>query len=316
MRLTVRFVSVVTGAVVVSGALAGCSLAESCEVPYAEGSAALVTATGNVGTKPVVDFPMPLVSRDTAVAVLEEGDGPLISEGDYVDFDAVVIRGDDRVELTSTAYAEGQTERTLVVAEDVLSNVFVCQRAGSRIALTGTLESIFGDVSGSGLIPSDTIAVVFDIAASYPGTSNGIPQLAQDGMPAVTSDPTGRPGIAIPDTEAPTELRISALAKGDGQIIAEGDTVVAHYSGFLWSGTMFDSSWDRNRPSDLVAQDFTTNDGVGVVPGFAKALIGQSVGSRVLVVIPPSEGYPAGQEPSSIPAGATMIFVIDILGVK
>lgn len=316
MRLTVRFVSLVTGAVVVSGVLAGYSVAESCESPYAEGSAALVTASGNVGTKPVVDFPMPLVSRDTAVAVLMEGDGALISEGDYVDFDAVVVRGDDKVELTSTSYTEGQTERTLVVADDVLSNVFICQRAGSRIALTGTLESIFGDVSGSGLTPTDTIAVVFDIAAAYPGTSNGLPQLAQDGMPAVTSDPTGRPGIAIPNVEAPTELRISTLTKGDGQVVAEGDTVVAHYSGFLWSGTMFDSSWDRNRPADLVAQDFTTNDGVGVVPGFAKALIGQSVGSRVLVVIPPSEGYPAGQEPSAIPVGATMIFVIDILGVK
>jgi peptidylprolyl isomerase len=71
-----------------------------------------------------------------------------------------------------------------------------------------------------------------------------------------------------------------------------------------------------NRPADFVAQSYIDNAGVGVVPGFARALIGQTVGSRVLVAIPPSEGYPAGQEPASIPANATMIFVIDILGTK
>ena len=141
-------------------------------------------------------------------------------------------------------------------------------------------------------------------------------QLAQDGMPAVTSDPNGRPGIAVPNTDAPTELRISTLTKGDGAVVAEGQTVVAHYTGVLWGGSVFDSTWDKDRPANLLAQDFTTNNGQGVVPGFAKAFIGQTIGSRLLVAIPPSEGYPAGQAPTSIPADATMIFVIDILGTR
>ncbi|MFM2412792.1 MAG: hypothetical protein RLZZ587_1125, partial [Actinomycetota bacterium] len=174
----------------------------------------------------------------------------------------------------------------------------------------------FGQVNADGLLPTDTVAVVFDVVASYPGHASGSPQLAQDGMPAVTTDPTGRPGIAIPNTVAPTELRISTLTKGDGATIAEGQNVVAHYTGVLWDGTVFDSSWDQDRPADLLAQDFTTNDGAGVVPGFAKALIGQTIGSRVLVVIPPSEGYPSGLAPQSIPDGSTMIFVIDILGTR
>ena len=45
-------------------------------------------------------------------------------------------------------------------------------------------------------------------------------------------------------------------------------------------------------------------------------LIGQTVGSQVIVVIPPELGYPEGQSPATIPAGSTMVFVVDILGIE
>ena len=317
MRSISRVVALVASAVVVSATLAGCAPASTCEPTLPTGSAALVEAPGALGTKPTVDFPMPLVSRSAAVDVISEGTGAIVTEGDYVDFDATVVRGDDQTELTATSYVAGQSERLHVLrGTNVISEAFLCQRAGSRIALTGTVQEIFGDVTGNALQATDTVAVVFDVVASYRGKSSGTAQLAQDGMPAVTSDPTGRPGIAVPATDAPTELRISTLTKGDGAVVAEGQTVVAHYAGVLWGGSVFDSTWDKDRPANLVAQDFTKNDGQGVVPGFAKALIGQTIGSRVLVVIPPSEGYPAGKAPSSIPDGSTMIFVIDILGTR
>ena len=54
----------------------------------------------------------------------------------------------------------------------------------------------------------------------------------------------------------------------------------------------------------------------GVVPGLAEGLIGQTVGSQVIVVIPPELGYPAGQAPASVPEGSTMVFVVDILGLE
>ncbi len=317
VRSISRLVAVVASAAVLSATLVGCAPATACEPTLPEGSAALVTAPGALGTKPTVDFPKPLVSRKSAVAVVQEGNGRLITNGDYVDFDAVVVRGDDQQELTATSYQAGQAERLHVLSgTNVLAEAFLCQRAGSRIALTGTVKEIFGDVTGNALKATDTVAVVFDVVAAYPGKSSGAAQLAQDGMPAVTSDPNGRPGIAVPNTDAPTELRISTLTKGDGAVVAEGQTVVAHYTGVLWGGSVFDSTWDKDRPANLLAQDFTTNNGQGVVPGFAKALIGQSVGSRVLVVIPPSEGYPTGKAPASIPDGSTMIFVIDILGIR
>lgn len=319
MRFTARPVALALAASLSAVALVGCSPASStCVNPFGDGSANLVSVSGPFGSAPIVDFPTPFVGRDASTATVVPGTGDLIESGYYVDFEATVYGGADQSVLTTTAYGANETPSQRIpieVGSYAVSDAFLCQRAGARFVLTGTSGEIFGATSGNGPT-TDTVVVVFDVINAYPGSSRGLPQLAQDGMPAVTSAPGGRPGIAVPDIAPPTELRISTLTKGDGPLISEGQTVVAHYTGVIWGGAVFDSSWDANRPADLVAQSFVDNAGVGVVPGFAKALIGQTIGSRVLVVIPPSEGYPAGQEPSSIPANATMIFVIDILGTN
>ncbi len=52
------------------------------------------------------------------------------------------------------------------------------------------------------------------------------------------------------------------------------------------------------------------------MPGLAEALIGQNVGSQVIVAIPPEQGYPEDQRPATIPEGSTMVFVFDVLGIE
>jgi peptidylprolyl isomerase len=277
-----------------------------------------VSVSGVLGSPPIVDFPTPFVGRDASIATVIPGSGDVIESGSYVDFEATVYGGADQAVLTATTYgANGAPSQRIPIeaGSSPISDAFLCQQAGARFTLTGTSGEIFGATSGNGPT-DDTVVVVFDVINAYPRSSSGLPQFAQDGMPAVTSAPDGRPGIAVPSIAPPTELRISTLTKGNGPAVSEGQTVVVHYTGVLWGGGVFDSTWEMNRPADLVAQSYIDNAGVGVVPGFAKALIGQTVGSRVLVAIPPSEGYPAGQEPAGIPANATMIFVIDILGTK
>jgi peptidylprolyl isomerase len=82
--------------------------------------------------------------------------------------------------------------------------------------------------------------------------------------------------------------------------------VRVHYTGVVWGeDEPFDSTWD-GEPASLTLD--------AVVPGFAKALEGQTVGSQVLVVVPPAEGY-RDQAQAGIPAGSTLVFVIDILGL-
>lgn len=319
MRFTARPVALALVAALSAVALVGCVPASStCVNPFGEGPAGLVSVSGVLGSPPIVDFPTPFVGRDASIATVIPGSGDVIESGSYVDFEATVYGGADQAVLTATTYGanDAPSQRIPIVAgSNPISDAFLCQQAGARFTLTGTSGEIFGATSGNGPT-DDTVVVVFDVINAYPRSSSGLPQFAQDGMPAVTSAPDGRPGIAVPSIAPPTELRISTLTKGDGPVLSEGQTVVVHYTGVLWGGGVFDSTWEMNRPADLVAQSYIDNAGVGVVPGFAKALIGQTVGSRVLVAIPPSEGYPAGQEPASIPANATMIFVIDILGTK
>jgi peptidylprolyl isomerase len=98
--------------------------------------------------------------------------------------------------------------------------------------------------------------------------------------------------------------------------VKEGDNVFANVTGIVWGAkSTFASSWDNQAPTPILAQKLGA-DGSGVVSGLATAIIGQQVGTRLLVVVPPSDGYPAGQEPSGVTAGDTLVFVVDILEVK
>nr|WP_249405440.1 FKBP-type peptidyl-prolyl cis-trans isomerase [Microbacterium sp. CFBP 8794] len=127
-------------------------------------------------------------------------------------------------------------------------------------------------------------------------------------MPTVTLADDGAPTITVPTTPAPAETRIENLRRGDGDVVNPGDQVIVQYTGVLYDGgTVFDSSWDKGMPTE-----FPTT---GVVAGFRQALEGQTVGSQVLAVIPPADGY-GDQEQGAIPANSTLVFVVDILGVQ
>jgi peptidylprolyl isomerase len=151
---------------------------------------------------------------------------------------------------------------------------------------------------------------VFDLTRVYLGQAEGTAVAPEAGLPTVVTTPEGIPGITIPKTAAPEDLRIAQLIKGGGETVKSGDKVTMHYSGFLWDGsTKFDSSWDKGSPAQFVVAEGQ------LIDGFLSAVVGQTVGSRVVAVIPPSLGY--GQQASeTIPANSTLIFVIDILGTS
>ncbi len=318
VRRMARVSALAVASVLTAVTLTSCTAAEECAPTIAtDGVASVVTATGALGTMPTLDFPQPVVAEAPSLHTLTAGTGDTVRFGDYVDFEAVAVFGADGSPMTSTAYYADQHERLSISAEgSLVAQSFHCQTVGSRVVLVGSVLDIFGDLSANGLDNDATVVVALDVLARYSHKAEGAAQPAQDGMPAVVSAPNGEPGITLPKTAAPTELRVSTLIQGEGDVVAEGDTIVAHYTGLLWdTGIVFDSSWDRDKPANLVAQDFTTHDGAGVVPGFAQAVVGQTVGSRVLVVIPPALGYPEGSSPQSIPFGSTMVFVVDILGI-
>jgi peptidylprolyl isomerase len=130
------------------------------------------------------------------------------------------------------------------------------------------------------------------------------------GFPSVVTTPEGIPGVTIPNAPAPTELKVAQLIRGEGEVVQKGQLVTMHYSGFVWDGSeKFDSSWDSGQPAQFQMQDGA------LIEGFLSAVVGQTVGSQVIAVIPPALGYgDAGA--GTIPPGATLVFVIDILGIS
>lgn len=324
-RRSLRTASALVLSTALVGSLVACTApggSAACEPVVPTGQAAgYVEATGAFGAQPEVDFPTPLQTDGTQQAVIDAGEGAPIAAGQIVDFQVSLFNGEDGELITASSYdaAEPPLRRTAGSEIDLLAEAVQCAQVGSRIAVTGTIADVFGADTldpSLGLGNDDAIVMVLDVQAAYLGRATGIPQLGASGIPAVVTTPDGIPGVTIPNEDPPTELRAHTLVLGQGAAIEEGDRAVVHYTGLLWATrTVFDSSWDRGAPATLTITSFE-NDPNGVVPGLAEALIGRTVGSQVIVVIPPELGYPAGQAPATIPDGSTMVFVVDILGIE
>ncbi|PPF37755.1 peptidylprolyl isomerase [Rathayibacter sp. AY1D2] len=303
-------------------ALTGCTASSSqadCDAPFSSGdSSAAVSATGDFGAKPDVSVPTPLKADGTQVSTLIEGSGAPLEKGQLVTIDYTLVNGADGTVLETSPYDGSSTARFGVGGAGLvgLNEGLLCTQVGSRVAIAIAPEDGFGQSSSQlGISEDDTLVLVADVREASLARANGAVQPAPDGFPTVTLGDDGRPGLAKPSGDAPSDLRIAQLKKGDGDVVAEGDQVVVAYTGWQWSdGKVFDSSWEKGAPAVFTAADGSTTQG-GVIAGFADALIGQPVGSQVIAVIPPDQGYgDQGSPQGGIPGGATLIFVADILG--
>jgi FKBP-type peptidyl-prolyl cis-trans isomerase len=113
----------------------------------------------------------------------------------------------------------------------------------------------------------------------------------------------GKPKLTLPGTKPPADLLLKVLKPGTGDVVKAGDTVTLDYQGTSWdTGKIFDQSYGKQPAS------FATDQ---VVEGFGAALVGQKVGTKLVVSIPPKYAYGekgAGQQLS----GQTLVFVIEI----
>ncbi len=306
------------------GSLAACATPNGggCSPVIPEGeTAGYISATGEVGTQPEIDFPTPLSVTSAQSAVLTTGEGERIDAGETVDMQATLLDATTGEVLGATSYSpEGEPIRRAAGSGlDVIADAVQCATVGSRIAVVNTWTEFYGDAEAAaaqGVDPEASVVLVLDLEASYLGRATGAPQLGAEGVPAVVTTPEGVPGVTIPNSDPSTDLIAHTLVLGSGAPLEAGDPAVLHYTGIVWeSGDIFDSSWERGVPATFPIVSFE-DDPAGIVPGLAQALEGKTVGSQVVVVIPPALGYPEGQAPATIPAGSTMVFVVDILGVE
>jgi peptidylprolyl isomerase len=118
--------------------------------------------------------------------------------------------------------------------------------------------------------------------------------------------------VRIPATRPPAGLVVKTLIRGTGSRVTRRQLVVVQYVGVNWrTGKVFGSSWSQGAPYGFQ---------IGVTPpqviaGWDSGLLGARTGSRILMVVPPSEGYgTAGNQQAGIRGTDTLVFVIDVLG--
>jgi peptidylprolyl isomerase len=127
-------------------------------------------------------------------------------------------------------------------------------------------------------------------------------------LPKVAGQFGGAPTITFPNASPPSTLKVKVLRQGTGPVVQPGDLLIANYVGQIWQGKVFDSSFSRH---------LATAFPIGVhrvIPGWDDSLVGVRAGSRLLLVVPPVDGYGAAGNPGAgITATDTLTFVVDVI---
>jgi peptidylprolyl isomerase len=274
-----------------------------------------VTVAGDFGAEPKVEFNAPLSVPALQRSVVIVGDGPKVQDGATAQIHFGVYNGSTGKSLDSTGFGSSQLFQATVDESVLLAGLVKtirCSTVGSRVVSVVPPADAFGDSGNDqlGIEAGETVVFVVDVVSVLATQAEGDPSPLPDGFPAITWDADGKPTVTIPDTEPPADLRIATVITGDGPKVAEGDNVTVQYQGVNWtSGKVFDQSWGRGPAT------FATDQ---VIAGFGAALVDQTVGSRVVVIIPPDQGYgpQGGNAGAGIAKDDTLVFVVDILSTS
>lgn len=274
-----------------------------------------VVVNGPAGQKPTVTFTAPFAVKKSASDVRVEGTGTKAAKSSQVLLDYVIVNGRTGEEV-ETSY--GKSPVTLLLdkqATPALVDGLIGASPGSRVVIAvAPKDGLAKNGASAGVKKNDTLLFVVDVKdVSTPlQRATGTAVTPPAGLPTVVLAKNGAPTITVPKTDAPTSLVVQPLIKGDGPVVQAGRSVNVHYTGALWDGgKVFDSSWKRGETAQFPIGTRS------VIAGWDEGLVGQTVGSQVLLVVPPDKGYGAGGQPQAgIKGTDTLVFVVDILGTS
>jgi FKBP-type peptidyl-prolyl cis-trans isomerase len=295
-------------------ALAGCGGSSSNS-----SAASAVSVSGSFGKAPEVNIPAQKASSKLAVKTLVHGSGQALGRTDaFVGNYAIYLwSGTSHKLLQSTFKAGGKPTLFSGTLLPGLETALVGQKMGSRVLAVIPPKEGFGTTGDAqaGIKGTDTLVFVVDMIKDFAGNAAASGRAVSHGggsLPTVTAVAGSAPTMTMPKGNPPKNLTTQVLIKGTGPTVAEGDTVVVQYVGAIWrNGYVFDSSWKRSQPFGFTIGASPSQ----VILGWDKGLAGQTVGSRVMLVIPSADGYgKAGSPQAHIKGTDTLVFVVDILG--
>ncbi len=273
---------------------------------------------GEAGVRPQVTIPERPAPTGSAKRVIRQGTGEAVAPGDVIMTHFVGMTWAEH-RLFDESWDDGiPVAFSLGVGASIPAwdEGLVDVPVGSRVLLEVAPDKGYGadGLPESDITATDTLVYVVDILGRH-GPQDGStgpavptpPDLpivgdADDGTPLVSIDPMAPP---------PPTLRTAVVLEGAGPAVRAGEVLVLQFSAATWrSARTFTSTWQAGSPEAV-----RLGQGTALAPGAEKALVGIRTGSRVLVTVPPAQGYgDKGLPEAEVRPGDTLVYLIDVLG--
>jgi len=321
-----RFLALIAVPLLACLVLAACggsskSTASSSSSPTSSAAASpgantAVTATGAFDKTPTVTIPKATPGNSLTVRTLIQGSGTTLTKSDALAANFVLYFWQGK---SSSLKANTFTGSPTVIGGTMLpglESALIGKKVGSRILAVIPPAQGYGTSGNSqlGITGSTTLVFIIDVLKSYADTASATGTQVSNGggtLPTVSAKSGTAPSVTFSSASPPSALVTKTLVKGKGAKVAKGDYVIAQYAGFIWrTKKVFGSSWSSGSPFGFTIGASPEQ----VIPGWDKGLVGQTIGSRVMLSIPPAQGYgSSGASQAGIKGNDTLLFVVDII---
>jgi FKBP-type peptidyl-prolyl cis-trans isomerase len=318
-----RLLAIIVIPVLACLVIAGCGSSKPASSASSSSSAASnpnanasVTVAGPFGTTPVVKIPKLDANNKLTVKTVIQGTGATVTKTDDMAANFVLYFWNG---TSNSLKANTFTSNPTVIGGTLLPGLetaLIGQKVGSRVLAVIPPADGYGTSGNSqlGITGTTTLVFVIDVLKSYVGTASAVGAAESVGggsLPTVTAKPGSEPKVTVPSSSPPSALVIKTLIKGSGPKLVKGEFVVAKYAAYIWrTKKTFSDTWSQGAPYGFLFDSSSQP----LITGWNLGLTGQTVGSRVMLVIPPKDGYgSAGQSQAGITGTDTLVFVIDII---
>jgi FKBP-type peptidyl-prolyl cis-trans isomerase len=302
--------------------LAGCgssskSTSSASSSSSSAGANNAVTVTGAFDKTPTVTIPKAKPGSSLTVRTLIQGNGTTLTKTEALAANFVLYFWQG---TSSSLKANTYTSSPTVIGGTMLpglESALIGKKVGSRILAVIPPSQGYGTAGNSqlGITGSTTLVFVIDVLKAYSDTASATGAQVSNGggnLPTVAAKSGTAPTVTFPSPPSPPGALVTrTLVKGGGPKVAKGEYVIAQYAGYIWrTKKVFGSSWSTGSPFGFVIGATPEQ----VIPGWDKGLVGQTVGSRVMLSIPPAQGYgSSGASQAGIKGSDTLLFVVDII---
>jgi peptidylprolyl isomerase len=274
--------------------------------------------SGPVGQEPKVEVSSPITVTSPQTQVIVAGHGNPVQAGQEALLHIYLAKGKDGKKAAATYDSGAPVDLTMDESQlfKPVIDALVGKPQGSRVAIAAPVKDIYGAQGASqiGLKPKDTVVFVVDIMSVPPKTVLDGPKGKTVQPPAGTPKVETKNGkvTGIDFSGAPKtpgkKLEVIPLIQGTGPKARAQSLVTFNYFGEVWGAKKpFDESYSKQPATFALGMN-------KLIQGWDKGLVGLRRGSRVMLIVPPDQGYGA-QAQQNIPANSTLVFVVDILGV-